>query len=324
LIHPNPDSALNSSAGALLQEDYTEFARQAKLMTSIHAPVPNNLKQPVLDAKQRGEDPAMVPRLEPEQQPSTQAQETRRTGLVMKTTAAATSVEAQDENMQSDSEDLMDDYKENDPSLSPEPITSAPPFSRRNDQEKRPLSVISTAPPRDTDVVMYDSSSDDDGSSDGMTSSARNIAANVTNTTSPASSFQEYDTPPGTRQQQPQKAFAHASSVLNSSYEIYEDGQGEPAASPNRRVSRGKENLASTLFSTKSSSSLSLPTPQAASLVMKAPLQPRAPLGQFHNNPAVATRPLEPTKVTKPPLGSGVRKGSAAVKRKPRIGLRRL
>jgi ubiquitin-conjugating enzyme E2 S len=242
----------------------------------------------------------------------------------MKTTAAATSVEAQDENMQSDSEDLMDDYKENDPSLSPEPITSAPPFSRRNDQEKRPLSVISTAPPRDTDVVMYDSSSDDDGSSDGMTSSARNIAANVTNTTSPASSFQEYDTPPGTRQQQPQKAFAHASSVLNSSYEIYEDGQGEPAASPNRRVSRGKENLASTLFSTKSSSSLSLPTPQAASLVMKAPLQPRAPLGQFHNNPAVATRPLEPTKVTKPPLGSGVRKGSAAVKRKPRIGLRRL
>lgn len=270
----------------------------------------------------------MVARVEPEQQSSAQAQETRRTGLVMKTTAATTSVEVPDENMQSDSEDLMDDYKENDPSLSPEPIINAPSFSRRNDQEKRPLSVISTAPPRDTDVVMYDSSSDDDGSSDCMTSSQRNIAANMSNTTSPASSFHEYNTPPGTRQQQPQKAFAHPSSVFSSSYEIYEDGQGEPAASPNRRVSRGKENVGSTLFSTKtpsSSSSLSLQTPQTASLVMKAsPPQPRAPFGQFHNNPAVAAKPLEPTKVTKPPPGSGVRKGSAAVKRKPRIGLRRL
>lgn len=264
----------------------------------------------------------MVPRLETEQQFLTQAQETRRTGLVMKkTTAAATSVEVPEENMHSDSEDAMDDYKENDPSLSPEPIMGAPSFSRRNDQEKRPLSVLSTAPPRDTDVVMYDSSSDDDGSSDGMTSSERNIAANKTNTTSPASSFHEYNTPPGTRQQ-PQKPFAHASSILNS-YEIYEDEQGEPAASPNRRVSRGKENLATTLFSTKSSSSLPLPTPQTTSLVMKAPQQ-RSPFGLFHNNPAVATRPLEPTRVTKPPSGSGVRKGSAAVKRKPRIGLRRL
>ncbi|KMU78853.1 ubiquitin-conjugating enzyme E2 S [Coccidioides immitis RMSCC 3703] len=57
LIHPNPDSALNSAAGALLQDDYEAFARQAKLMTSIHAPVPPELKNLALEAKRRGEDP---------------------------------------------------------------------------------------------------------------------------------------------------------------------------------------------------------------------------------------------------------------------------
>lgn len=271
----------------------------------------------------------MVAKLESEQQPSTQAQETRRPGLVMKITAPTTSVEVLDENMHSDSEDVMDDYKENDPSLSPEPIITAPSFSRRNDQEKRPLSVLSTAPPRDTDVVMYDSSSDDDGLSDCMTSSERNIAANMTNTTSPASSFQDSTTPPRTRQR-PSKSFAHPTSILNSSsYEIYEDGQEESATSPNRRISRGKENMANTLFlsTTKSSSSLlsSTSPPPTTSLVMKT-LQPRTPFEQFHNNNStIATKPLEPTKVSKPPPGSGVRKGSAAVKRnKPRIGLRRL
>merc|ERR1712000_521301 len=37
LIHPNPESALNEEAGRLLLEDYEEYAKHAKLMTSIHA-----------------------------------------------------------------------------------------------------------------------------------------------------------------------------------------------------------------------------------------------------------------------------------------------
>ncbi|KAF4211810.1 hypothetical protein CNMCM6805_003948 [Aspergillus fumigatiaffinis] len=60
LIYPNPDSALNSTAGALLQEDYDAFARQAKLMTSIHAPVPPDLKAAVVEAKSRGEEAGML------------------------------------------------------------------------------------------------------------------------------------------------------------------------------------------------------------------------------------------------------------------------
>ena len=55
LIQPNPDSALNASAGRLLQDDYDLFARQARLMTSIHGSVPPDLKDMVLSARRRGE-----------------------------------------------------------------------------------------------------------------------------------------------------------------------------------------------------------------------------------------------------------------------------
>lgn len=37
LVDANPESALNEEAGRLLLEDYEEFARHARLMTSIHA-----------------------------------------------------------------------------------------------------------------------------------------------------------------------------------------------------------------------------------------------------------------------------------------------
>lgn len=57
LIQPNPDSALNAAAGALIQEDYDAFSTQAKLMTRIHAPIPSSLVNVVRDAKRRGEDP---------------------------------------------------------------------------------------------------------------------------------------------------------------------------------------------------------------------------------------------------------------------------
>jgi ubiquitin-conjugating enzyme E2 S len=37
LIVPNPESALNEEAGKLLLEDYDNYCKHAKLMTSIHA-----------------------------------------------------------------------------------------------------------------------------------------------------------------------------------------------------------------------------------------------------------------------------------------------
>ena len=40
LIQPFPDSALNEEAGKLLLEDYEEYSKHARLMTSIHAQHP--------------------------------------------------------------------------------------------------------------------------------------------------------------------------------------------------------------------------------------------------------------------------------------------
>lgn len=56
LLQPNPDSALNQKAGALIREDYDAFARQAKLMTRIHAPIPQHLSLLVQEARRRGEE----------------------------------------------------------------------------------------------------------------------------------------------------------------------------------------------------------------------------------------------------------------------------
>lgn len=43
LIEPNPESALNEEAGKLLLEGFEEFAKKARLMTSIHAKKPSVL-----------------------------------------------------------------------------------------------------------------------------------------------------------------------------------------------------------------------------------------------------------------------------------------
>jgi len=56
LIQPNPDSALNQKAGALIQEDYDAFARQARLMTRIHAPISAHLLPFAQEARRRGEE----------------------------------------------------------------------------------------------------------------------------------------------------------------------------------------------------------------------------------------------------------------------------
>lgn len=37
LIEPNPESALNEEAGRLLLEEYAEYQKKAKMMTSVHA-----------------------------------------------------------------------------------------------------------------------------------------------------------------------------------------------------------------------------------------------------------------------------------------------
>ncbi|KAK4999090.1 hypothetical protein LTR66_001807 [Elasticomyces elasticus] len=59
LIQPNPASALNAEAGALLQDNYDAFAQRARLMTSIHALVPKKLAEAAEEAQSRGEERAV-------------------------------------------------------------------------------------------------------------------------------------------------------------------------------------------------------------------------------------------------------------------------
>ncbi|BDD54678.1 hypothetical protein MAP00_000276 [Monascus purpureus] len=207
LIYPNPDSALNSAAGAMLQEDYDAFARQARLMTSIHAPVPTELKDAVMEAKLRGEDAGTVVK-EQEIADSRSVRsrtETRVSSLTMKASrsnnkgrADSQSQSQHDGHMQqehhghdhntitelSDSEEEINDEnenmsgasKENNPSLSPSPVKFASLSPRKYPHGKRPLSVLEMPFPTDSDIPMLDTDNTDQ---QGMTASEKNIAANT-------------------------------------------------------------------------------------------------------------------------------------------------
>ena len=104
LINPNPDSALNAAAGKLLQEDFDAFAKKARLMTSIHAYIPGNIRDAVLEAVNRGDE-----------------------------------IDKDDE---SDYGDEASESKENDPSISPSPVSSAKPIQRNSILGKRPLADL--------------------------------------------------------------------------------------------------------------------------------------------------------------------------------------
>ncbi|KAJ5097046.1 Ubiquitin-conjugating enzyme E2 [Penicillium angulare] len=215
LIQPNPDSALNSTAGNLLREDYDTFAHQAKLMTSIHAPIQSDLQPAVKEAKHRGEDPSSIPRDEDSntnasaysQRP--RKQQRTRSNIPKKTSHRSNTPEfippprdivpppqpmiGEDQMQISDDENENDDpvsaSKENNPSLSPTPLHLAPPSirPRKNAFGKRPLSVLSIAYPEDpdTDMMLVDSESDQDNGNGTSTSNSlsasssdKNIAAN--------------------------------------------------------------------------------------------------------------------------------------------------
>ncbi|KAF7587048.1 hypothetical protein BBP40_007824 [Aspergillus hancockii] len=193
LIYPNPDSALNSTAGALLQENYEAFARQAKLMTSIHALVPVDLKSAVAEAKTKGEDAGTTipeqeePRLLRSRkgtkvQSVTMKKNGRKNGRPQQPDTKNRASEQQPENNHYETDIAVSDdesectsnaSKENDPSLSPAPVRFAPPSPRKNAHGKRPLSVLTL--PIDTEPFDMDS---DDSDIDGMTASEKNIAAN--------------------------------------------------------------------------------------------------------------------------------------------------
>ena len=165
LIQPNPDSALNAAAGQLLQEDYHTFSRQARLMTSIHATVPANLREAVAQAQCRGEEASKKTK-------GDRKWNSKSVGLLGlsadKGQDSAIQQSAANEAESDDDENEATASKENDPSLSPSPV--APQSPRKNILGKRPLADLPT--PLDTD-------DDEEDNCSSMTSSDRNVAKNT-------------------------------------------------------------------------------------------------------------------------------------------------
>lgn len=147
-----------------MQDDYEDFARQAKLMTSIHAPIPRAMKDLVQEAKVRGEDnPTKFPGIDT--RPSAPRPLSKQS-VIMKKQALISSYERKQEQDVSDDEE-HDPSKENNPSLSSSPVSPNPAPIRKSTLGKRPLSALPT--PIDPDATKC---------REALSNSERNIAAN--------------------------------------------------------------------------------------------------------------------------------------------------
>ncbi|GAB1196385.1 hypothetical protein APSETT444_005655 [Aspergillus pseudonomiae] len=327
LIYPNPDSALNSAAGALLQENYEAFARQAKLMTSIHAPVPTDLKSAAAEAKTKGEDAGTTipeqeePRLLRSrkgirvQSVTMKKKNTRKNGERASSRSQRQSNSPETENRaeeqqseipyeadsiisDDESENLSNASKENDPTLSPSPVKFAPPSPRKNALGKRPLSVLTL--PLDTDPFAMDP---DDSDLEGMTASEKNIAANN------YGGSPERD--PSPQRKSPKLSVrskgVNSSGRIREEVKIFEDVP-EPLELDRCHSGDGKENHGS-LASPKGLGLASRKAPSTCPPTSLALLSTSAPSSS-----------------KAPKAVSGTRKvsGSNMKKTKPRIGIRRL
>jgi len=176
LIEPNPNSSLNAEAGRLIQDSYDDFSRQAKLMTSIHARIPLSMRDAVRQAQNRGEGVTSSARHARRIQTAPAHSQTSTNPLLpthQPSRATTNPVHQGGPRIHEDAEcdeEVEDDAKENDASLSRSPVAqpAALPI-RRPALAKRPLSDL-PAPP--------EPASDAEPEHAGMTCSERNIAAN--------------------------------------------------------------------------------------------------------------------------------------------------
>ncbi|KAJ5902190.1 Ubiquitin-conjugating enzyme E2 [Penicillium taxi] len=203
LIQPTPDSSLNSSAGAFFQENFDAFAQQARLMTSIHAPIPHHLSEAVKEASIRCEDPTpkayQMDRDPHNQRPRKlqriQTGSSKRSSRYptpfedlphaprdIRTAFTTPSLMSEDEHMtDSDIENSASASKENNPSFFSPPPRITPLSPRKNAHGKRPLSILAIPYPEELeeDIMLIDSESDSESAP--KTASERNISANINN-----------------------------------------------------------------------------------------------------------------------------------------------
>ena len=137
-------------------------------MTSIHAPIPQNLKDAVLEAKRRGESDVNPVQSEPAERPAPLRTSSSTSSVVMKKEVPLKMKRTQHEKdgdlaqptftggVHEDSEE-QDDAKENDPAQSPSPVICSSESMRKNVLGKRPLSELPTPiDPEATDTHTSD------------------------------------------------------------------------------------------------------------------------------------------------------------------------
>lgn len=187
-------------------------------MTSIHAPIPSEMKDAVMEAKRRGEDPNTAAKREEQEKDdktrSSSAKRSATSSVIIKKKTHPSTIANQDTSNGIEKLDIRtkspphgdlqkqpqhidsnvgeEEYdpeenpatasKENDPSLSISPVVHLPQNlnPRRNNN-----SVLGKRPlsvlsvPSEPELVLVDGDDDEDGFDDGLGASERNIVANL-------------------------------------------------------------------------------------------------------------------------------------------------
>lgn len=317
-------------------------------MSSIHAPIPKDLRDAVMDAKRRGDEmdntiqedqhrifsgpkkqltTSSVIMKRPVQQPADDSRRIDELNIRMKQNSqgkSTTSSQRETDDMPDDEENAENNSKENNPSLSPSPVIPPALVPRKSVLGKRPLSVL--ASPEEPEMMLVDDiDTDTDIDSDnGMTASEKNIAANKTTST-------ENTRHPPTQQRKSPKLIEPSRGV-NAPNLIRNDNinnLGESSASENSNLQEHTI-TPSTAKSTTTSGKENTQSPPFSHTVdaLTTTSKQRLPPAQIDN---AASRPsssnasesslatLSRTKAVLP-----LRKFSAPVRSKPRVGVRRL
>ncbi|MCJ1233539.1 hypothetical protein MMC14_001497 [Varicellaria rhodocarpa] len=346
IIQPNLDSAINPAAAQLFQEDYQAFCHKVKPMVKEHARIFGWLIDYAREANDRGKG---KPRREVI---SMNVAANRNIQQPTKFTSSSRPTQTDKVDPSDSEDDEASASKENDPALSPTPVTAPLPNPRRPTLGKRPLSDLPT--PVDTEA------NDDDEAPPILSPSEQNIANNAPPLL-PSASSNAPGTPP--RRLQPQR-FTKMNSPVSSTVPQSATGlaisttrdreQSDQQPSSKRlRPTEGKKNVSAAAAAKAEKSSTTMPKSATALAISttrdreesdrKPPSKRlRSAEGKKDMNAATAAKAEKPTTATLSRTRSGQVPGvknatnnsrkitsaksasNGSRKGKSRVGLRRL
>lgn len=310
-------------------------------MTSIHAPITSDLQNAANEAKHRGEDVIAIPKQRAPGSISQRPRKQQRTAPIIRKPSRIPTPSGhlpqlprspppmpqpqpampEDEDISmsdSENDDPASASKENNPSLSPSPVHTAPPTlsPRKNAFGKRPLSVLSIAYPEDPDTEMMLVDSDSEGEADspttGINHNAANIIANVPPPNPFANPFSSRVRPPISQHRS--KTPRLAPPRLREDVQIYEDVPDRTLTDVSKRFGGDSKENGRALKEVHEVSPSKLHA-ASANVMQASPMQEAS--GPLVESPKKATS-------GKPSNKKIIANAKKGMKAKPRIGLRRL